>query len=123
MRRLLAAAVIGASLFAATPAEAFWGRKITWDVLLEGKLTPKEQRNIYDERGWTFYKKINAQVWYSKLFDCRGNECIYFTKVIEDEDKSVAPQLLNCHRGYSEALDYQLKGLGGSAPEATRKYC
>ena len=115
--------LIGASLITVIPARAFWERKISWDILLEGKLTSKEQRRIYDERGWTFHKKINAQVWYSKLFDCRGNECIYFTKVIEDPDKNVAPQLHNCHSGYSEALEYTIKGFRAKDPEAQRKYC
>ena len=120
---IAAAAAIGASFIAPNPAEAFWGRKLTWKELTNNPyLSEKEQRKTYDSKGWSFYQKTNQMIWFSKLFDCQGNTCLYFTKVIEDNDKGVQLHRVNCLTGNSESLS-----LGGGvslpAPNAKKKYC
>lgn len=120
---IAAAAVIGGSLIAPNPSEAFWGRKLTWKELTSNPyLSEKEQRKIYNSNGWSFYQKTNQMIWFSKLFDCQGNTCLYFTKVIEDNGKGVQLHRVNCLTGTSQNLSL---GGGVSLPnlEGKKKYC
>lgn len=103
MRRLLAAAVFGASLFAATPAEAFGGTgegEATYENLQRSDylFNSKIQAKVYDSPGWLLMT-VNAksgEVQKMKLVDCRGTRCIYLKKFADDYDKSVYIYEMDC---------------------------
>ena len=96
MRRLLAAAVVGASLFAATPAEAFGGTgegEATYENLQRSDylFNYKTQAKVYDSPGWLLMTVDADTGWVQKmkLVDCRDTRCIYLTRFEDDSDKSV----------------------------------
>ena len=96
MRRLLAAAVFGASLFAATPAEAFGGTgegEATYENLQRSDylFNYKTQAKVYDSPGWLLMTVDADTGWVQKmkLVDCRDTRCIYLTRFADDSDKSV----------------------------------
>ena len=103
MRRLLAAAVISASMFAATPAGAFWGTgegEPTFENLRRSDymFNPKTQKKVYDSPGWLLMTVDATDGWVQKmkLIDCRASRCMYFKRKADSRNKSVFPYEIDC---------------------------
>ena len=96
-RFLVAAAFVSASLVAAAPVEAFWGKKeITWDRIVNQELNSGDYNQLYDAPGWRFFSRYGNNVFFIKYFDCRGSHCIWFTKNVSSDSKSVWGHYYNC---------------------------
>ena len=98
---IAAACVISTSLFAASPAEAFWGTgegEPTYDNLLNNNyaINSDEQEKIYDSPGWNVTSVMRGLTRKMKLVGCRNSKCIYFQKVADDPFKSITVRQVNC---------------------------
>ena len=123
MRRLLAAAVIGASLFAATPAEALGGTgedEPTYENLVDDSynFNRKIQLKISNTPGWVLLAAHTEipETRMAKLFDCRSNVCIFFVRTVEDPDQNVFVHKINCADRTYEYRNSLMGGWWGTGP-------
>ena len=105
LKTIATAAVISTSLFAATPAEAFWGTgegKATYENLQRSDymFNYKTQAKVYDSPGWLLMTVDANDGWVQKmkLIDCRGSKCMYFKRKADNPEKYVWVYEIDCFR-------------------------
>lgn len=117
LNTIATAAVISTSLFAAVPAEAFWGgAKIPTYQQLESdsyQLSQKQMNKIYTSEGWQhFFSLPDGRAYKVKLVDCQMGKCTYYSRETDEQqkDKYVSVSQINCN---SKKYRSKLVGQGG----------